>query len=223
MALAYDAVSGQYSDTGQPNSWTHSPSGTPKAVLVSHATPGNSVNVTSITYGGVSMTKVLDGGNANRTVSVWFLGSSIPTGDQTVTINQESSANQYGYCTTLTAAAGNSTRVAGSGQNWAVAGANPSVTITSISGASYGYGVVISDAAYNAITAGSGMTLRKNDGGTMTKGSAIESSTSEQASGDMVVAFTCAKYTALIGVAVEEFTEVSGAVRPTLLTLGVGQ
>lgn len=228
MALAYDASSQGAYDGTSPFSWTHTPVGTPRGVLVGtteHATLSD--DITAVTYGGVAMTKV--GGittdaSEDGTATAWFLGSGIPTGAQTVEVTHNVAGGVIrGYCVTVTASTG--TRLAGTtGFATSTTTTNPSVTVTGIAGASYGFGVLFSGQNDPAsITAGSGMTMRQTydeEFGGVTSG-AVESSTSENASGNLTIAFTqSADEAALIGVAIEEIP----ASTLRLLTLtGVGK
>lgn len=102
MAVAFDAFS---SNLG--GDFTHTPVGTPKAVIVfvlSALNGSGSQDSISITYGGVAMTPVAlspvskDTGEI-MTVGCWFLGSGIPTGAQTVAHGNDLEA----MCITLTA------------------------------------------------------------------------------------------------------------------------
>ncbi len=95
MALAFDAVT---TTPGGSSSFSHTPVGTPGcAVLVIAGANGA---VTAATYGGTAMTEataspadvttgeiagVIDG------TSAWILGSSVPTGTQTVAVTGPSS------------------------------------------------------------------------------------------------------------------------------------
>jgi len=88
MAIAFDAKSQK---AGSSNiSWTHTPTGTPKAIVVSIGNTSSTDIVTGVTYGGVAMTEVsgspLLNTNEASSVHVYFLGANIPTGAQTVTV-----------------------------------------------------------------------------------------------------------------------------------------
>lgn len=116
MAVAHDAVSESHTGTtgsaSEPSfTWTHTPVGTPRGVLVFTFTSANADDATAVTYGGVSMTAVA-GGRAVDTATepgdckAWFLGASIPTGAQSVVVTRNHNANvMYGACMTQTAAA----------------------------------------------------------------------------------------------------------------------
>ena len=115
-APAHDAASESHTGaTGSASeasfSWTHTPVGTPRGVLVFvFDANANAVDVTSVTYGGVSVPAV-SGGEARDTAGeagsckAFFLGSSIPTGAQTVQVNRNNNANiMYAVAITVTAA-----------------------------------------------------------------------------------------------------------------------
>jgi len=114
MAVAHDASSMYPTGTGTTASvgsfsWTHTPVGTPKGVIVFEV---STVAVWSaVTYGGVSLTAV-PGGSAVDTstepgaVVAWFLGSGIPTGAQTIEVTRTNNGTaSYAYAATVTAGA----------------------------------------------------------------------------------------------------------------------
>jgi hypothetical protein len=213
MAIAYDASS-QGSGGSNPVSWTHTPVGTPKGVFVGiteHETLSD--DVTGVTYGGVALTKVdgltVDSGE-DGTAQVWYRGSGIPTGAQTVSIALSGAAGGTvrGYCITVTAASDKNTQLAGIGSakvDSSTMSTNPSVTITGIVGASYGFAVLFSGRdSVGLVTAGSGQTMRQQADDGNTTGHA-ESSTSQNASGNLTIGFTQASDdVAMVGVAIEE-------------------
>lgn len=112
MAVAFDASS--ESTTGTSGtvgsySWSHTPVGTPKGIVVfAFYDVAATGRVTGITYGGVAMSAV-SGGTAVDTVGepgncqVWFLGSGIPTGTQTVSVTVTGLQNNYAVAISLTA------------------------------------------------------------------------------------------------------------------------
>src|SRR5690348_5790420 len=123
MAVAFDASSESHTGTtGSTNqasfSWTHTPVGTPKGVLIFLINLDSATGVNpSITYGGVAVPAVTGGvdadtaGEAGR-CAAFFLGSGIPTGAQTVVVNRDNNAQQvYAVAITVTAAAGKDTAV----------------------------------------------------------------------------------------------------------------
>jgi hypothetical protein len=87
-------------------SFSHTPVGTPRGVLyLSYLTADT---ITAVTYGGVSLTQmtlspVVKGTGETAEVGAWFLGSSVPTGAQTLAVTITGELNQ-GACITLTGA-----------------------------------------------------------------------------------------------------------------------
>lgn len=121
MAVAHDASSESHASGSSASeasfSWTHTPVGTPRGVLVFtySKAAGPPDDATSVTYGGVSLTAV-SGGRATDTAGepadckAWFLGSSIPTGAQSVVVNRTNNATaMLAHCVTVTAAADTTT------------------------------------------------------------------------------------------------------------------
>lgn len=111
MAVAIDALSNATPATGNL-SWTHTPVGTPKGVVVRVMQNGDSANYTTgVTYGGVALTQITGSPQTKTTgefgvVSTWLLGSGVPTGAQTVAITvSDTVTSKSATCTTLTAAA----------------------------------------------------------------------------------------------------------------------
>lgn len=106
MALAHDAQS--FLDFTSSNSFTHTPVGTPRAVMVSIAVSTLSTdNVSGVTYGGVTMHRVntaVDTATEPARVYQYFLGSNIPTGAQTVAVTVASGiSTKTAWCQTFTA------------------------------------------------------------------------------------------------------------------------
>ena len=117
MAVAHSAASESHTGTtGSTNeasfSWTHTQSGTPQGVLVFVHTINNASNtVTSVTYGGLALTRVAGavaidtGGEPGRT-DMFFLGSGLGTGNQTITVNRVNNGRlMYASAATVTAGA----------------------------------------------------------------------------------------------------------------------
>src|SRR3990167_4562810 len=99
MTVAFD----KWTDAAS-GSFTHTPVGTPRAVVFVMMSNGSS-DPTSVTYGGVAMARVLrafDSVGETGVGDMWFLGANIHTGPQTVTT--DSSGDGRG-CLSFTAAA----------------------------------------------------------------------------------------------------------------------
>lgn len=139
--VALDAVSTPTAGTGDL-SWTHTPTGTPKGVLVLIATGNGGTSsiddVTTVTYGGSSLSEVTDspvlsdaGYLRGHSQHIFFLGSSIPTGAQTVVVSDNNSDNldKDAICVTVTAG-GDTSVVDTAAITGADTSANPGVTLS---------------------------------------------------------------------------------------------
>lgn len=211
--IAFDAVS-EHENGGTSPSWTHTPVGTPKGIFVGFTTITNNTDVNSVTYGGVSMTKIEDiaASAANRRVSIWFLGSNIPTGAQTVAASLSEAQNSWGVAVSVTAGAGKDTQLAGTGSGTAD-DASPSVVITGIAGASYGFGAIVSaNDSPSGITADGNNTKRGTGRDFGSDSSGAESSTNEYASGDATMSFS-SESAVLAAMAIEEVAGSSASGR----------
>lgn len=100
MTVSYDAVASLSTEErcgDESLSWTHTPSGTPKAIVVFVTTGGTTLvsgdnAVTAVTYGGVAMTKVQEvhkGTGESGNTWLYELLSSIPTGAQSVVVTTD--------------------------------------------------------------------------------------------------------------------------------------
>jgi len=127
--IDYDTASENVA-AADPQTWTHTPVGTPLGVWVSvvHTTTTADI-VVGVTYGGVALARTGTTTNPSalgRSYS-YFLGSGIPTGAQTVSIDRtEATTSVHGVCVSLTAALG--TEVIATGSQSANA-SNPSVAL----------------------------------------------------------------------------------------------
>lgn len=111
MTIAFDAaVLSAAGTTGR--SWTHTPVGTPRGVIVfiSQGIGDATDEVTSVTYGGETMTEMANSPVLHTTsqpavVYGYFLGSGIPTGAQTVVVNVDATGSvKIAAAITVTAA-----------------------------------------------------------------------------------------------------------------------
>lgn len=114
MTIAHDSAFESHTGTTGSTSttqfqWTHTPTGTPRGILVltfyNSSADGNS----AVTYGGVTCTPVT-GGRAVDTATepgdakAWFLGSGVPTGSQNVVVfTTNNGFTKYGVSIALTA------------------------------------------------------------------------------------------------------------------------
>lgn len=108
MAVAFDAMGPGASGTGTV-SWTHTPVGTPRGILVVIWQLTTAADqVTGCTYGGVAMTEVsasplIKSTGETGVLYTYFLGSSIPTGAQTVQFTVSGAATKGGNSMSVTA------------------------------------------------------------------------------------------------------------------------
>lgn len=114
MTIARDAFSKGTpgSSAASPIEWTHTPVGTPRgAVVGANTIEGNQDQVGAVTYGGVVCAEVSNSpwtnnvaGQANDFSShLFFLGSGLPTGAQTVSVEVTNSDTTAPYALTVTA------------------------------------------------------------------------------------------------------------------------
>lgn len=99
--------------------WNHTAGSSPRGVLVFVWTNANADYISTVTYGGTTMTEV-SGGQASDTatepgrVTTFFLGSSVPTGTQAVVVNRTNNATiMTASAVTVTAGTGLDTEVTG--------------------------------------------------------------------------------------------------------------
>ena len=108
MALAFDAINHIYNGTGTNPSGTHTPVGTPKAIVVVIGQYNNVAdNVSGVTYGGVAMTRVVFQAadqDFDKSSWIYFLGTGIPTGAQTVATTFANASQKYVACISYTGA-----------------------------------------------------------------------------------------------------------------------
>lgn len=110
---SHTGISGSISEASF--SWTHTPSGTPRGVLVFVMNNGSASDLVSqVTYGGTALTEVAEGvavdsaGEIGR-VSTFFLGTGISAGAQTVAVTRtNNTVEMYAVAMTVTAAANTS-------------------------------------------------------------------------------------------------------------------
>lgn len=169
MAVAFDAYtkSAQFLEDVYPlpYEFTHTPVGTPKGVIVMIVcwpTDGGYDLVSGVDYGGVAMTRVnvaFDSAIEEGCAYIYFLGSGISTGAQTVAIQEVDNGIVYpkkvAVCVTVTAAT--DTVVADSDIVEDDA-ANPSATLTANGQSGMAFAAMFSGLG-SAATAGASCTL----------------------------------------------------------------
>lgn len=160
MAVAFDASSesGTFTST-DPMTWTHTPLGTPRGVTVIFTSIQETPTISAVTYGGQALTLVRrvdqTGGEPGWT-AIYFLGTGIPTGAQTVSIDHNGDGVQKrAACVTVTAAA--DTEIGADGGNQATSG-NPQVALTTTPVSLRVVGLYATNDATNAYTALAGQT-----------------------------------------------------------------
>lgn len=109
-SIAFDAYSRNTSTSPTTFSWTHSPVGIPRGVVVYVVqNAGLTDEVTGVTYGGVAMVRVASNShdaNEDGVIYAYFLGENIPTGDQTIEVTVDATgSSKFGRAYTVTAAA----------------------------------------------------------------------------------------------------------------------
>lgn len=113
MAVAWDASAEREKITAEGGltsiTWTHTPTGTPRGVVVAIVRGTDATDIISgVTYGGDALTRVVratDTATEAGSADLWFVGTSIPTGAQTVEVSfTGSDANpMHGVSMTVTA------------------------------------------------------------------------------------------------------------------------
>lgn len=108
MAAAFDAAANSANSTDP--SWTHTPVGTPRGIVVLVIQQAGSLETVTATYGGVSMTAltVIDGSAASEPAWIYpfiLTSGSIPTGAQTVAVTADGSTSKIGASFSVTAGA----------------------------------------------------------------------------------------------------------------------
>lgn len=115
MTVAFDATSASAAVTTDPFSWTHTPVGTPRGVIVWVVGVAATDQITSVDYGGLTLTQltgspVIVGAGESLNAHGFYALASIPTGAVTVTVDKSTGTNPYvGLCLTVTA--GNDTQI----------------------------------------------------------------------------------------------------------------
>jgi hypothetical protein len=113
---------------------THTPVGTPKGAVVMIVQSGGTTDeVSGVTYGGQAMTRVRKQDRSGSSlelgaVYVYFLGTGLPTGAQTVGITSTGTLPKRAVVSTVTA--DGDTAVDTSNSGGAATGANPSLALT---------------------------------------------------------------------------------------------
>jgi len=158
MAVAHDAATLIGTGTGTIEG-THTPSGTPRGVVVAIVQDGSAEEVTAVTYGGVALTKQVFKGQATAeagSAQFWFLGSGVPTGAQTVKVTVSGSNTRAVTCMTLTGS--EDLAVAATGSTAAESATNPSVSLETGNLETVAYGATFSGEQASGVGVGAGLT-----------------------------------------------------------------
>lgn len=115
MAVAFSAASESTTGTVPSTSvasftWTHTQTGTPQGVLIFvYVLNVATATATSVTYGGVNVPAVAGGSTSDTAgepgrIDTYFLGSGLPSGNQSIVVNRTNNTNQmYATAATVTA------------------------------------------------------------------------------------------------------------------------
>lgn len=213
MAVAFDAYSQNATEETGNISFTHTPVGTPRGILIFVFWVQNTSEVSSVTYGGDSCTLTPAGrisiGTEPGSVVCYWLGTSIPTGAQTVSITVSGASGKRACCYSVTASA--DTEIADEA-SISTTTANPSATLnlggkTSFCAQAFTTGE--DDIATNCTPLTNWTSRMENDSGTRGSGSY---SYNTIGSADVTVGYTDAnsEETALLAVALTEVDTASG-------------
>ena len=166
-AVAFDACteSAEFTTTS-PATFNHTPVGTPRGVWV-FIGQGDAYSVdavTAVTYGGTSMTRVntaVDTAGEPSRAYGYFLGSSVSTGTQTVSITHNgNNSGKIAYACTVTASADTEVKASGIDQE---SQADPSVTLDCGADTCLRFsGIVSGHALASALTPAGDMTAVDN-------------------------------------------------------------
>lgn len=219
MAIAHDASTRwpatentTDANTGD-QSFTHTPTGEPKGVVVVVCCTGTSAACTGVTYGGVAMTSTVaatDTSEAGRVEVFTFPDTTdVPAGARDVVVQGCTTSPKFVTCSTVTAAT-KRTKVNTSNSVNTTTAANPSVTLTTTATTQI-YGGLHTGALAPATTPAAGCTLQNNrDYGALSANTLRR--TSADASGTPALGVTLASDDYCIAaVALAEYTPPTGA------------
>ena len=110
MTVAFDAFdAGTDQNNANDQTWTHTPVGTARGVVVLQVENGTGDKVDSVTYGSLTLTEVAGSPNDHTTgelgtIHCFFGGSGLPSGAQTVTVSRNATSRHMGASSTVTSA-----------------------------------------------------------------------------------------------------------------------
>lgn len=208
--IAYDQSSTSGVVSAADPSWTHTPVGAPKGVIVFCIVNGSSTDeFTGATYGGTSMTRIASAADTTTELGfteAYFLGDLTSLqGAKTVVCDGAATGDYWAAAVTFTASGNLAT--AGDGScTVSNNAANPSCNIANQTTATMAAAALFSGIASEAnITAGTGFTKRQTDDtGFAAQSTVMEVMTVQQASGTVTAAFTAGSDdVAMVAVAVK--------------------
>jgi hypothetical protein len=132
--VAFDAATESVrTATTDPYTFDHTPAGTPAAVVLTavHGTSSTD-HISTVTYGGVSMSRVVratDTATEPGAAEIWFLGKSVPTGTQTLSIDLTSATTDDFHFVAITLTSGGGGVEVIDSDSVSADQANPSVTL----------------------------------------------------------------------------------------------
>lgn len=109
MTLAFDALTSLGTGTGTLSA-THTPVGTPRGAIVKIVTNGTTADqIDAVMYGSAAMTEATGSPHTNAaspgcSLHIFHLGTSIPTGAQTVSVTVTGAATKRAWVETVTGA-----------------------------------------------------------------------------------------------------------------------
>lgn len=228
MAIAHDAVSNSGLGTTALG-WTHTPTGTPRGVVVLVVQDvGSGDEVTSVTYGGTAMTRVAYLasvlGGEDGAVYAYFLGASVPTGSQAVAVNVDATGSNKGAAA-FTVTASTDTEVDTFDSLDSASLDDPSITLSTSQECMVYAGLHSGQGVPTAVTAGAAYTQSHAGDDFGVALAEFERSTSPIAAGSVVVDFAsvAADEVGMIALAIREVVAASGVPLGTLALLGVGR
>lgn len=95
MAITRDTSASNFNDTN-PQVFSHATGNSPRGVVVILGHDTTTDRVTGVTYGGAALTRVVRVATATAgSIYLYFLGSSVPTGAQNVSVSKNASQGMF--------------------------------------------------------------------------------------------------------------------------------
>lgn len=161
MAISHDVTTvsaAAYTSTGTQNT-THAAGASAKGAVVLIAQNGSTADqVSGVTYGGQSMTRVRFNTESTEAGGVYIYWlSGIPTGSQTVAMTTTGTASKRLTVSTMNVAAGvPAIKITGQNSATSTSGANPTVTITGLNSAETHLGFLVIHSGLQTMTTTAG-------------------------------------------------------------------